>query len=234
MPEAYASALRRLEAAGDEPRDLSVYFVEIFPVTGASVSTVGDFLGSETVSASDARAARLDELQFDLGEGPCWDAMRLQRPVLEPDIAERPQHIWPAFSPAVREHEVRSMFAFPLFVGSLRIGAIDMYSLQPVELQRGQAEQAAEMAKIVSRHVLRNALASIDVEAHPVSPYSRRLIHQATGKVLAQLELSADDARLVIQGHAFSSGRSMKDVAEDILEGRLTFALRETGIEVAP
>ena len=49
---------------------------QVFPVTGSAVSTVGGFLGSETVAASDEYAARLDELQFDLGEGPCWDAVR--------------------------------------------------------------------------------------------------------------------------------------------------------------
>lgn len=231
MADAFSGAMERLQRGGD-PRDFSGHFVDVFPVTGAAVSTVGDFLGSETLSASDDRAARLDELQFDFGEGPCWDALRLARPILEPDVVHDPRTIWPAFSPAMREQQVSSIFAFPLIVGSLRIGAIDLYSLEPVTLRAAQTRQASAMADVVSRQVLRNALASVDVEEHPANAYSRRLIHQATGMVLAQLELSPDDARLVIQGHAFAVGKTMKEIAQDVLEGRLSFAVRESGIEV--
>ena len=44
---------------------------------------VDKFLGAETVAASSALAARLDELQLDPGESPCWDAMEQGRPLLE-------------------------------------------------------------------------------------------------------------------------------------------------------
>jgi hypothetical protein len=231
MGDAFSGAMARLRSGAGGPRELSIPFLDVFPVTGAAVSTLGDFLGTETVSATDDRAARIDELQFDLGEGPCWDALRLSRPVLEPDVA-RSRMVWPAFSPALREQEVSSIFAFPLIVGSLRIGAVDLYSLEPVTLHGSQTRQATAMADIVSRKVLRNALESVDLDEEPVSAYSRRLIHQATGMVLAQLDLSPDDARLVIQGHAFALGKTTKDVAQDVLAGRLAFSIGEAGIEV--
>jgi GAF domain-containing protein len=222
--------MARLRSGVGGPQQLSEPFLDVLPVTGAAVSTLGDLLGSETLSATDDRAARLDELQFDLGEGPCWDALRSSRPVLEPDV-NHPQIFWPAFSPALREHQVRSIFAFPLQVGSLRIGAIDLYSLEPVTLHETHARQATAMADVIGRKVLRDALAAVDVDEHPVSAYSRRLIHQATGMVLAQLELSADDARLVIHGHAFAVGTTMEEVAQDVLDGRLSFAKGDAGIE---
>jgi hypothetical protein len=229
--DAFSGAIARLTSGSGGPREFSAPFLDVLPVTGAAVSTLGDFLGSETLSATDDRAARLDELQFDLGEGPCWDALRLSRPVLEPDLND-PTIVWPAFSPALREHQVSSIFAFPLVVGSLRIGAVDLYSLEPVTLRESQTRQATAMADVIGRKVLRNALATVDVEEQPVSAYSRRLIHQATGMVLAQLELSADDARLVIHGHAFAAGKTMKEVAQDVLDGRLSFSNGDQGIEV--
>ena len=67
---------RCARASGHLSERYSEPFVAFLPVTGAAVSTLGDVLGSETLSASDAHAARLDEVQFDLGEGPCWDALR--------------------------------------------------------------------------------------------------------------------------------------------------------------
>lgn len=231
MADAFAAAMARLRSGVDGTREFSSPFLHVFPVTGAAVSTMGDLLGTETVSASDEAAARLDELQFDLGEGPCWDALRRSRPVLEPDLDD-PDAFWPSFSPALRELHVRSIFAFPLIVGSLRIGAVDLYSLDRVTLHETQTRQAMAMAEVVSRQVLRAALGSVDVEEHPASAYSRRLIHQATGMVLAQLDLSPDDARLVIQGHAFAVGKTMKEVASDVLEGRLAFSVGESGIEV--
>jgi hypothetical protein len=51
--------------------------------------------------------------------------------------------------------------------------------------------------------------------------------------VLAQIDVSADDARLVIQGHAFTSGKPMMDIAEEILDGRLRFTRTGNRIEVA-
>lgn len=231
MADRFSGVIARLQNSGAEPERFSAPFVDVLPVTGAAVSTVGDFLGSETLSATDDRAARLDELQFDLGEGPCWDALRLSRPILEPDVVNHPRTIWPAFSPAMREQDVGSIFAFPLIVGSLRIGAVDLYSVQPVAFDDAHTQQASALADVISRHVLRNALATIDVDDPPASAYSRRLIHQATGMVLAQLDLSPDDARLVIQGHAFAMGKTVNEVAQDVLDGRLSFAVRDTGFE---
>jgi hypothetical protein len=234
MSEAFDEALQVLESAPDQPERYCRTFLSVFPVAGAAVSTIGQLLGSETIAATDAQAARLDELQFDLGEGPCWDAMRSGLPILAPRMSSMGNDRWPAFTRSATEDGVSSLFAFPLSVGPLRFGAVDMYSTSWVELSDTQTQQAGVMAEIVSRHVLRRALSSVGLEDEgAVSAYSRRLIHQASGVVLAQIDVSADDARLVIQGHAFGSGRPMMDVARDILDGRLRFTREGTRIEVA-
>jgi hypothetical protein len=234
MSGAFAAAMDALERSGETPAGFCRPFLDVLPVSGASVSTVGELLGSETLSASDELAARLDELQFDLGEGPCWDAMATGRPVLEPDVRGRPLAAWPAFSAAIIHADISSIFAFPLAVGPLRMGAVDLYSIAPVELDRRQARQADAMAAVVGRHVLRQALNAVGHDGDDTgNAYSRRLIHQATGVVLAQLDLSADDARLVIQGYAFAASQSMKEVAQDILDGRLNFSRHNGGIEAS-
>ena len=233
MAESFAAAMDALDRAQDRPEGFCEVFIDVFPVTGAAVSTVGEVLGSETLAASDERAARLDELQFDLGEGPCWDAMRSGTAVLQPDIRETGRHRWPAFAASIKPEEVSSVFAFPLSVGPLRFGAIDLYSRAPVSLDDTQAQQAGMMADAVSRHVLRRALIAIGIEPdNGGNAYSRRLVHQASGMVLAQIDVSAEDAQLVIQGHAFAGERSMMDVAEDIIDGRLRFIRTGTRIEV--
>jgi hypothetical protein len=231
--ERFARALSDLRGELPSNGELGKSFTELFPVAGTAISTLGDLLGSETVFASDAQAARLDELQFDLGIGPCWDALNTARPVLEPDLRENPRSTWPAFTEAAVADGVGSLFAFPMLVGSLRIGAVDMYSRDPVTLDRVQTRQAASLADLVGRHVLRRELirSSLEYPDEPESPFSRRLVHQATGMVLAQLSISADDARLVIQGHAFATGRSMMEVSRDIVAGALDFSADDAGGE---
>lgn len=209
-------------------------FLAVLPVTGASVSTLGSFLGSQTVSATDDASAWLDELQFDLGEGPCWDAVRLARPVMEPNLHGRagPER-WPAFGRAVQERQIASIFAFPLAVAGLRFGAVDLYSRSPLSFDEDQTRRASALASVVARRVLRQSLAELEVQDETtLSPFSRRRVHQATGVVLAQLDVEAEDARMLLQSHAFASDRSVMDVADDVLAGRLTFSRESGAIEV--
>ena len=162
--------------------------------------------------------------------------MATARPVLAPDLRAHPSASWPAFSRAILDDHLGAIFAFPLVIGPLRIGAIDLYALRPTELTDEQSRQAAEMAEVVSRRVLRRAIMRMNHEAgddKPGNAFSRRTIHQATGMVLSQLDVAIDDARLVIEGHAFASNRSMMDVGTDIVNGTLNFSVRGDGIEAS-
>lgn len=235
MAENFESARSALARDDLEAGDFALPFVSVFAVSGAAVSTLGDLLGSETISASNEAAARIDELQFDLGEGPCWDALRTASPVLAPlfreaEVSKR----WPAFVRAVEDQPIASVFAFPLSVGHLRFGAVDMYSEHTMTLNPEQAAQAGTLASLLGKQVLRRALESTGIEDQDGGPHSRRVIHQATGMVLAQLDLNPDDARLLINGHAFATGRSTRDVAEDIVGRRLRFSLDGGAIEETP
>ena len=234
MADRFDAAIEELGRLSHDDADLTAPVLDAIPVTGASVSTLGRFLGSETVSASDAQAARVDELQFDLGEGPCWDAVEHGRPVFEPDIRRHPQHRWPAFIDAIRQEEVGSLFAFPLAIGDMRIGALDLYNERPSDLQEEHRRQAGQLAGIISRHVLRRAMRMAgDLEHEGESRHSRRTIHQATGFVIAQLGVSPADANLLIQGQALAQQRPMSEIAEDIVARRLTFTVDENRIEEA-
>jgi hypothetical protein len=219
--DAFRDASETVSDPATDIADLARPFVGLLRVSGASVSTFGPFLDARTISATDERAGRIDELQFDLGEGPCWDALTTRRPVIEPDLAG--STAWPVFAEAVREQRVGAIFAFPLVLGPLELGAVDLYSDSPTSLDVEQQRQALALSSIVSRILLRHVVSG----AQPVTgTFSRRLVHQATGMVLAQLETAPEDAYLVIQGRAFAENRSMRDVAEDIIERRIRFSTR--------
>ncbi|MBX0298925.1 GAF and ANTAR domain-containing protein [Cryobacterium sp. 1639] len=227
MPDrsALAAAAEELSTAVDRGRSLCRPFLRVLPVVGAAVSTLGAPFGSETVCATDAQAARLDELQFDLGEGPCWQALTERRPVLTAKL-DRESDRWPLFTAALAGFDVCAMFAFPLTLGSLNIGAVDLYSDQERTLSTAQVQDAVTLAEICTRQVLRRALTESPVQRGEEDPdgFSRREVHQATGMVLAQLGLTAADALLVINAYAFARGMTVRRVAADIVARRVDVA----------
>ncbi|MFA0850789.1 GAF and ANTAR domain-containing protein [Curtobacterium flaccumfaciens] len=234
MDDAFERALRALRSAEIADDELSRPFALALPMGGVSISTFGELCPSETVSATDEVATRVDEIQLDLSEGPCWTALATDAPVLETDLVQRPNAAWPAFNDAVRSEPVGAVFAFPVAFGPFPLGAIDVYVPEPATIEDDTVRQAMTLASAVSRRVLRRALRSIADEDDALldrSPSSRRVVHQATGVVLAQLDISPEDAYLLLQGHAFARRTTMRRVAEEILDGTVRFEKRGDLIE---
>jgi GAF domain-containing protein len=136
--------------------------LRVLPVTGVAVSTLSGPIHTETVCASDDVAFRLDELQFDLGEGPAWEAFASRRPVLVPDLSTDPQPSWPVFTAAVQPMPVRALFAFPLYVGATGVGVLDCYRTAPGPLDRRAVREARVLADTVAAELLRRVLAADD------------------------------------------------------------------------
>ena len=224
----FDEAVRALSSPGDLRADLCSPFLSVLPVTGVSISVLGGLAGPGTICASDRRASRLDELQFDLGEGPCWQALASRRPVLTEDIRHKTAcDAWPALVGALGDERIMGVFAFPLAVGSLGVGAVDLYTEHPARLDEGEVADATALAGFAVWHVLHRMLddhrSQEDSRAEePVS--SRREFHQATGMVLAQRGVQASDAALLIRAHAFSTGRTVLEVSRDIVDRRLVFS----------
>ncbi|WP_166793156.1 GAF and ANTAR domain-containing protein [Cryobacterium lactosi] len=178
------------------------------------------------------RCTDVDEIQFDLGEGPCWDAVATRRPILEPDLGST-STAWPAFSAAIQAENIGALFAFPLVFGPLEIGAIDLYSINPVVLTLDQQQQTLTLSATISRIVLGHAMQTAETTTD-ASSFSRRMVHQATGMVMAQLGISAADAYLIIQARAFGEEQSMQDVGKDVVERRIRFTQVSDRLEDTP
>lgn len=203
--------------------ELCLPFVAVLSATGAAISTLGDPFGIAMVCASDAAAARFDEAQIDLGEGPGWDAARARLPVIVTDMRADEESRWPMLARSVARAYVRAVHAFPLRVGALGIGAVTVYSDEPGAMAPGQLTAATGLASVAAVKVMRRALARDPQELTDVT-FSRREVHQATGMVVSQLRVSAADALLLIRAHSFSSGLPVRDVAALILAGVLNLS----------
>jgi hypothetical protein len=224
--EEFITAMAALYAVATDD-ELCAPFLHALPVTGAAISTLADPFGVETVCASDATAARLDELQIDLGEGPSWEAMRTGRPVLEPAIHATTTDRWPVMLMAIRDTNAGAVFAFPMRVGALSMGAVGLYRDTAGPLSGRAVDDATALSAAAARYVLRRALLRADsAEAdtsQPTSRYSRREVYQASGIIAGQTGLEANDALLLLRAYAFTGGRTVRELANEVIAHTVDF-----------
>jgi len=234
--DTFEAAKVAISTAHETRSNLCRPFLAIAPVTGASVSVLAGSSGQSTMCSSDATSALLDEMQFDLGEGPCWEALSTRLPVLAPRVRVEENRVWPIFAQTLRSDprntNVRAIYAFPLVVGSLDIGAVDLYSTKEGDLTSSQVTNVLELAGLTAWQVLRRILTdgTNGIKGEDATGAgSRREVHQATGMLLAQMNISAADAGLLLRAHAFSTGRSVREVAIDIVSRQIDFSGNRNG-----
>jgi hypothetical protein len=208
---------------GDGP--LSERFVDALPVSGAAVSTIGGFADAETIDASDDASLRIDEAQVDLKEGPCWDAAASRVWVVAAPFGPTARVRWPAFHDAVQGIPLGAIYSLPLAVGSVVVGTADLWTESEDGLGSSARRDAEAIGQEAARAVLRHTLRGLEqVIAEVDDGGPRAVIHQASGMVMAQLDLDPDDSAILLRARAFAEGRSLRSVAEDVVARRLDFS----------
>ena len=214
--------------AGDGPRSASrlcQLSADVIAVSGAGVMLMsGDLPAS--LCTTNAVSSLIEELQFTLGEGPCLDAYNHNQVVLEPDLADPRSPRWVAFAPKALQVGVRAVFGFPLRVGAVRLGALNLYQERPGLLSDDQHADALVMADVVARWVLdiqadaTQGLLAGEIEAGAEFYLS---VHNAAGAVSAQLGVTVAEALIRMRAYAFTHDRPLRDVAGDVITRKLRF-----------
>jgi len=174
--------------------------------------------------ATDEVSQLIEELQYSLGEGPCVDAHHQDKVVAEPDLADPVTRRWPAFTPPALQAGVRAVFGFPLRVGTVRLGALNLYRDLPGPLTGDQHADALVVADVAARWVLEaQAGAPPDTVAGELEAGAdfHFAVHNAAGMVSVQEDISVTEALIRLRAFAFSSDRLLADVAEDVIARRL-------------
>ncbi len=192
-------------------------------IGGAGLAVMSTLPASETRYVSDEKSARIEALQFELGEGPCMDAFAAGRPVLVPDVSGREQRLrWPAFTEGAEAAGVGALFAFPLQLGAIRIGVLDLYRDRPGRLDEDELGDALVFADTVTLLLL--AEDHTNGADWPSSAFDHHAaVHQATGMVMAQLGGSIEAAFDRLRAHAYAEDRPLDEVAVDVVNRRLRF-----------
>jgi len=140
--------------------------------------------------------------------------------VAEPDLAEPVARRWVAFSPPVLEAGVRAVFGFPLRVGTVRLGALNLYRDRPGPLSADQHADALVVADVTARWVLdAQAGAPADAMAHELEAGAdfHFTVHNAAGIISVQQGISVTEALIRLRAFAFGQERLLNDVARDII-----------------
>jgi len=202
-------------------------FIDSLDVTGASMTVFDDAGRQSTVCTSDATASRLDEVQFELGEGPQWRALQSATAVLIPDATAASLSDYPAFAAALADLPVRALFSLPMAIGAVTVGVVSLYRTTAGPLEGPGLELARALTDRSSIRAVQLAIAAAAAEPSrhepSPSPALRREVHQATGMILVQLDTSATEAFIRLRAHAFATGRSIQDVAHDVVTRVLDF-----------
>ena len=177
-----------------------------------------------TVCASDEVARDLEGLQEIAGEGPGYEAARSEQMVtahLDGDADQR----WPMLAHAVEaRHGPLTVHAIPLHADGQVSGVATLYTRGT----RGLSQEPARMAFLanaVGAALLVDASELVDEQPQGSESWtSRSAVHQATGMVMAQVRVTAEDALALLRGHAYALDTDVSDVAARVVRREINFS----------
>lgn len=218
---AVSRAGRKPEFAGPECEGARLAWAaaQVLRADGAGVGLSVDRSLRLPWGASGRGAALAEQLQFTAGQGPCMDAFSGGQAVMASESVIT--RFWPGFAESfLQRTPFRSVFAMPID----DIGVLDVYFHHEQGCLAVDVGAAAEVARELWSAVAGSAIL-MAADSQTGTPTgvggSRSQVSVAVGILIAALDLSASDALAVLRAHAFAGGRSVDEVAVDLVDGTL-------------
>lgn len=214
----FAHLSQALAAASDEEARLQIAVDSAVSLVGRcdhAGITINEKRGLVTRASSDEVVQRANQLQIELGEGPCLDVMRDQETLVSPNL-ER-EHRWPTWAKRVHEDlGVGSMMSLLIYTDPHSFGALSLYAKQghwfdADDLAIGQA-LAAHVSVVVS--------AERQIDQLGLALDNRNTIGQAQGILMERLGVGADQALDYLRRISSHTNRKLVDVAAEIAHTR--------------
>jgi GAF domain-containing protein len=174
----------------------------------AAADSAGAFT---TLAGTDSLVFMLDEMQYDLDEGPGLTAMREGHTVIVDDAES--EHRWPRFMPRAVDLGLRSHLAVPISVDGKTLGGLNMYSaahacvdaawLPHARLLAGQAALALRQTRRENDLVL--------------ALQSSRTIGKAIGLVMERFDLDDHEAFEYLATLSQNCNMKLRDIAAHLV-----------------
>jgi hypothetical protein len=173
------------------------------------------------LAVSDDWAATVVALRYSVGEGPGDEAYARGAPVLVSDVGVD-QVRWPGFAQAALGEGLAAVFAFPLVIGAIRFGMLELFRRRPGGLAGSALADATVLASLAIDAVLGDAeTARREGWEWPNPTLSSQDVHVAIGMLAVQLQLSLPDAFARLRAHAYAAQRPILEVAHDVMQRRI-------------
>ncbi|WP_409496543.1 GAF and ANTAR domain-containing protein [Amycolatopsis sp. cmx-11-12] len=227
MTERLLALLGDADGGLDLVRRICELCVTELAVSGAGMSVMAGALADGTqilVHSTGEAGKQLEDLQLTVGEGPSVDAFVSGGAVLAPDLDAEHER-WPAYAPGAAGLGVAAVFSFPLQVGAARLGVLDLYRTTPGPLSGPQLSGALVLAEAGMVALLDDAEAA-QGERLLGQGELHSAVHQATGIVTVQLDVSLQEALIRIRAYAYAHHLSLNEVGRRIVGYELVL---ETG-----
>ncbi|WP_370617882.1 GAF and ANTAR domain-containing protein [Mumia qirimensis] len=208
-----AEELHSADSPHETAEQIIKYLCEMLEMDHAGVTMLRAGGGIETVAATGDVAFRADELQEELGEGPCCDGAWDQT-LRSGELSEETR--WPRWTDALADLGVASLLAVSLAHGGRRIGVVSLYSKEA----RYFDEDDAALAHLFARHAA-IAIARSEQEANlNLALDARKLIGQAQGILMERFGLDESRAFEVLRRYSQHHNLKLRTVAEQLVATR--------------
>jgi GAF domain-containing protein len=165
----------------------------------------------ETPAASDPIVLRADELQYELDEGPCLDAIRVVDTFVIGDTST--ERRWTRWAPHAADLGLRAVLSVPLATDLNVSGGLNLYSRTP----NAYDEVAVDTARIYATHAS-TAIAHItEVEGLRTAMQTRHVIGMAQGMLMLRYGLNEEAAFQFLRRSSQDTNIKLRDVAAQVI-----------------
>ena len=168
--------------------------------------------GVQTMAATDPIVEEADQLQYQLREGPCLDAMAGQQLAVVRDM--RADQRWPRFAPRAVELGVLSQMGIEIFRQGSTVGGLNLYATQP-----GAFDDSTEHAAVIfAAHAAIALDKAMTVTTLTEALRSRQLIGQAVGILMHRHTIDEHAAFRYLVRVSQNSNVRLRDIAQTLVD----------------
>jgi GAF domain-containing protein len=168
----------------------------------------------ESAAASDPLVETCDELQHELGEGPCLEAVREDARYHSPDLTNDDR--WPTWGPRVADLGIGSVIAIQLTDGTEMLGALNMYSTRT----HAFGSDALDLATTYAIHATNSMKSTRLVSGLTSALTTRHEIGIAQGVLMATYDLDVDRAFELLRRVSNNSNVPIRELSRLVAERR--------------
>lgn len=169
-----------------------------------------------TAGATDDTARLVDQLEREVAEGPCVDAIREDAAQLDDDLTTA--STWPALRErVVAETPVRAMAGFRIVVDDRKVGALNLFGDVPGGLTASSVDQGAVLAAFASV-ALMSAARQEQARTLREGLASNREIGKAVGLMMAFHKVDDQEAFDILRRASQEMNVKLSEVARQVVD----------------